>query len=166
MHSFRTSLSETCIRLLCNYYCFCHKRDQKGGERGSKKFELFKFSSNFNAFFLQSVHFNKLLMGHNIFLLFYFKKGFEISHIWKEYRILIFHLILRWEIQAQVCDISSGERYRLRWTSSLFLPWHMRHFVFDWNFLCNIDILFMFELHKKDNCKKKKRFNGILYVNC
>ena len=45
MHSLRKSLSDTCMMLLCNY-CF----DIKGVKMGGiKKFELFKFSSDFNA---------------------------------------------------------------------------------------------------------------------
>ena len=58
---FKAFLSEPCITLKCNYYCFWHTRG-----RGGVKY--------FNAVFC-SVHLYKLLMDHSFFCAILFRKG-------------------------------------------------------------------------------------------
>ena len=80
MHSIRKFRSETCITLCCNYYGF----DINKKKRGVNNLGFLKFSSNFNTFFLQRVHLYELFMGHEHFLLSYFKKGIQGALIRKE----------------------------------------------------------------------------------
>jgi hypothetical protein len=75
MHSLRKSLSDTYMILLCNYYFFWHKMG------GIKKFELFRFSSDFKAvvckvFICMSYWWNRFF-----FLLLYFKRGLKWAQI-------------------------------------------------------------------------------------
>ena len=69
MHSLRKSISETCIMLLCNYYCFWHKKKRE------LKIWTFKIFIQFECSFWQIVHLYELLMGYTNILLFYLEKG-------------------------------------------------------------------------------------------
>ena len=69
--------------LLCNYYCSWHKR-------GDSKFELFRFSSTFNAVFCKVFILMDYWWTIKIICYFILKMGSnsEILHIWKVYRIV------------------------------------------------------------------------------
>ena len=78
MISCRKSLSETCITLLCDYYCFWHKRGQKGI---LKELNFFHFHPILMQFFREMF----ILMGYwwsikNVML---FRKGNQITKFCK-----------------------------------------------------------------------------------
>ena len=96
MHSFRKSLSETCITLLCNYYCFWPKASNGCG---FKKLNFLNFQPVFMQLFGAFIFIYELLMGQKYVFAVLFRKrskrgpNSEIFHIWKVYRIFIFYPI-------------------------------------------------------------------------
>ena len=89
---FKAFLSEPCITLKCNYYCFWHTR----GRGGVKYFNFFNFHPILMQFFAVFIFISYWWTIH-FFVLFYFERGPENLHIWKVYRFFsTFHPILMW----------------------------------------------------------------------